>query len=283
MRRWAMLLMAAACARAETAAFRVSSDLVLVNATVRDAAGRPVTGLTQDRFQLFEGRRSQRIAFFTEEETPVSLMLVADVSRSMRGKLDVCARAAADLVRTVLPGDEFALVTFAGRPRLEVAWTEVGAVVTAALSRAQAAGTTAMFDALLLGAQYVRHARNARRVVLVVSDGGDNHSRYGRREARRRLEESGLELYGVGLEESPLLEDLCEHAAGRYVTVDDTSKLPDAISRISREIRSRYVLGYRPARLDGAGRFHRVEVQVAVPHGFERVSVSWRQRWREPE
>ncbi|HTQ54317.1 MAG TPA: VWA domain-containing protein [Bryobacteraceae bacterium] len=296
MRRFGWLLAVAACAHAESAAFRVSSDLVLVNATVLDAAGRPVTGLTAERFRLFDGGARQRIATFAEEETPVSVVLVADVSHSMRGKLAACGQAAAELARTAMPGDEFALVTFADQPRLAAGWTRDGAAVAAGLAQEQAAGTTALFDALLLAAQYAGHARNRRRVVLVVSDGGDNHSRYTAREVRWRLEESGPELYAVAIgdsgyadpygDEGPgtaALAELCARGAGRYVTVDDASQVREAIGRISRETRSRYVLGYRPTRRIGAGRLHRVEVRVTPAAGLSRVSVSWRRGWREPE
>jgi Ca-activated chloride channel homolog len=293
--KWlAMLLLGGITAQAQN--FRVSSDLVLVNATVIDPAGLPVTGLTQDRFRLFERRAEERIAYFVEEETPVSVVIVADTSASMKKKLDVCAQAAAELFRSILPGDEFALVTFAERPQLAVPWTADDQAIRAALSQTQAHGTTALRDALLFGAQYARHARNARKVLLVVSDGGDNHSRYSSMELRRRLEEADLDVYAINMteswytgpkdevsEESSPLEELCEHISGRYVKVDNMRKLPEAVSRISREIRSQYVLGYHPGQLSGAGRFRRVEVKVAPPSGVRRVSVYWRQGWREPE
>jgi Ca-activated chloride channel family protein len=277
----------------EAGRFRITSDIVLVNATVVDAAGRPVEGLTQDHFRLFEYHTEAHIAYFGEEETPVSLVIVADTSGSMKGKLNVCARAAAELFRSILPDDEFALVTFAGRPLVAEPWTTDDSKIRSALASAPAAGTTALFDAVQLGAQYASHGRNARKAVLVVSDGGDNHSRYSEGDVRRRIEELDLELYALNIGGSwfseaegwwgrAVLERLCEHASGRYVAVERLSELPAAVSRISREIRSQYLLRYRPRRLDGAGCLHKVEVKVIPPDGMRRVSVRWRQNWREP-
>ncbi len=280
---------------AEAARFTVSSDLVMVNATVLDPAGRPVSGLTRDRFQLFDGRAQERIASFTEEETPVSVVVLADVSHSMDGKLAVCARAAAQLVESTLPGDEFALITFSNAPHLDVPWTAEGEAVLQALRGARPGGTTALFDAILFATQYTRHARNARRVVLIVSDGGDNHSRYTATQARHRLQEANLELYAIHLNEfsfglaaeeqsaNNAMEHLCERVSGRYVALDDLGGLPDAVARISREIRSQYVLGYRPTRWSGSGRYHRMGVKVAPPEGLRRVSVYARPGWREPQ
>jgi len=287
------LVLVAALLPTQAASFRVSSDLVLVNASVLDAAGRPVTGLTQDRFRLFENHAEQRIAFFAEEQTPVSMVVVADTSGSMRGKLDVCAQAATALVRSYFLGDEFALVTFADRPHLAVPWTDNGKAILAALSQTGAYGDTALLDAVLFAAQYARHAHNPRRVVLAVSDGGDNHSRYDRSEVIERMEESGIEVYAVSLGESGFaalfdggspddaLEEMCDRASGRFVSVENMAKLPEAMDRISREIRSQYLLGYYPARRSGGGRTHSVAVKVTPPPGLRRIDVRWRRRWSE--
>jgi VWFA-related protein len=305
-RRFAILILAAAAGavagdkrnndEGEASRFRVSSDMVLVNASVLDSRGRPISGLTRDNFRLYESHAERPIAWFNEDQTPVSMVIVFDTSGSMEGKLQRCVEAVSELLSSTQAGDEFALVTFSNEPQLVRTWTHDESDISSALLNAHSHGTTALIDALRMAGKYARTGANPRKLVFVLSDGGDNSSRWTESELRHQLEETDLELYAVDIDESGslsrfpgvidgpgLLDRLCEALSGRYVAVDRMGELAGAIEKIRREIRAQYVLGYRPDELDHDGRFHRVELKVTPPSGMRRVWVRYRRGWREPQ
>jgi VWFA-related protein len=306
--RFAILMLASAVAgcvvagdkqnndEGEASRFRVSSDMVLVNASVLDSRGRPISGLTRDNFRLYESHAEKPIAWFSEDQTPVSMVIVFDTSGSMDGKLQRCGEAVSELLRSTQAGDEFALVTFSNQPQLARTWTHDDSEISSALLNARAHGNTAMIDALRMAGEYARTGANPRKLVFVLSDGGDNSSRWTENELRHQLEETDLELYAVDIQDpgtlsrfpgvidgASLLDRLCEALSGRYVPVDRMGELADAVEKIRREIRAQYVLGYRPDALDRDGRFHRVELKVTPPAGMHRISVRYRRGWREPQ
>ena len=211
--RIGILFLAAACTAAcagdkrpngegEAGRFRVSSALVLVNATVVDSRGRPVPGLARENFRLFENHAEKKIDWFSEDQTPVSMVIVFDTSGSMDGKLSRCAEAVAGLLRSSQTGDEFALVTFSSTTQVAQTWTRDEAAIPAALLNARAHGATAMIDALRIAGQYAATGANARKLIFVLSDGGDNSSRWTETQVRRQLQEMDLELYAVDIQES---------------------------------------------------------------------------------
>jgi len=280
----------------EASRIRVSSEIVLVNASVVDSHGRAITGLTKENFRLFENHDERKISWFSEDQTPVSMVVVFDISGSMAGKLTRCAEAVAELLRSSQNGDEFALFTFSNQVELTQTWTRDDAAISSALLNVRAHGTTALLDAVDWAGHYAGHGSNPRKVMFVLTDGGDNSSRLRELQVRRRLEEMNIELYAVdirdgdapmnwpGVLEGPqLLDRLCEDLSGRYVPVERMSDLADAVERVRREIRSQYVLGYRPSSLARDGRFHLLQVKVTPPPGLHRISVRWRRGWREPQ
>jgi Ca-activated chloride channel homolog len=280
----------------EASRFRVSSEMVLVNASVLDSRGRPISGLTRDNFRLYESHAEMPITWFSEDQTPVSMVIVFDTSGSMEGKLQRCGEAVSELLRSTQAGDEFALVTFSNQPQLAQTWTRDDSAISGALLNARAHGSTAMIDALRMAGKYAHTGANPRKLVFVLSDGGDNSSRWTESGLRHQLEEMDLELYAVDIQEAGalsrfpgvidgpgLLDRLCEALSGRYVPVDRMGELTDAVEKIRREIRAQYVLGYRPDALDRDGRFHRVELKVTPPAGMHRISVRYRRGWRDTE
>jgi Ca-activated chloride channel homolog len=274
--------------------FRADANVVLINATVLDRHDRPVRGLTRQQFRLFEGQAEQSIAYFSEEETPLSLAVIFDVSGSMDGKL-AGMRAALDAVlKNANAEDEFSLITFAGKPQFAAGWSPNGEGLQNRLLLATAHGQTSLLDALETGMARMKSARNSRKAMLVFSDGGDNHSRASEREVMRSLEETGVQIYAIDSAEpavfrarSPeeftgpdLLERLCDSAGGRYFQVDGKRELEAAAEQISRELRWQYVIGYVPANNAQDGRFHHVRLQVKPAEGSPKVSVFWRRGFR---
>ncbi|HUA19566.1 MAG TPA: VWA domain-containing protein [Bryobacteraceae bacterium] len=293
---WGLALAAGAAEIPQHAAFRSNSYLVLIHATVLDPAHRPVRGLTQDRFRLFQDKAQQNIAYFSEEEAPLSLAIVFDTSGSMRNKISGAYQALRAVLETSNPGDEFSLITFANQAKLAVPWVpdETQIATVAAITHPE--GKTSLLDAIHLALAQTKRASNPRRAILILSDGGDNHSQYREREIAGQLEEADVQMYSVDMEESPyltarsdeelegpdLLERLCERAGGRYFHAQNSRELATVADRISKELRSIYVLGFVPPNGVEDGRFHYVQLKLDRPAGGPKLSVYWRQGYRVP-
>jgi VWFA-related protein len=276
--------------------FRADANVVLINATVLDRHDRPVRGLTRDQFRVYQDRAEQSIAYFAEEETPVSLAVIFDVSGSMNGKLAASRIALDTALKSANADDEFSLVTFSTAPHLAAGWTEDPEDLQNRLLLESAHGQTSLLDALETGLKQLKHARNTRKALLIISDGGDNHSRTTEREFMQSLAESGVQIYALDTAEpdflrsrSPeefdgpdLLERICDGAGGRYFQVDGKRELAAAAEQISRELRSQYVIGFVPDKQERDGRFHQVRVQVAHPAQTQKLSVFWRRGYRAP-
>jgi len=267
--------------------FRIESDLVLIPVNVTDASNHTVTGLGRDAFRVFEDQTEQRVVQFAEEDVPISAGIVLDSSGSMVGKLPKAREALKQFLDFANPEDEFCLVEFSGRPRLTVPFTSDPGEIRGRLLNTQPKGTTALLDAIALALNTLKHARHQRRVLLVLSDGADNHSRYTAAEIRDRIRESDVWIYAMGMYDrnalaapaelaagQKLLRLLADDSGGRHFAVSSLIDLPVIAARISVELRNQYVLGYRPANPARDGKYH--HVQVSIVDG-RRLVVSWRQ------
>jgi|HubBroStandDraft_4_1064222.scaffolds.fasta_scaffold323448_1 Ca-activated chloride channel homolog len=276
-------------------AFRTSSELVLINAAVLDRRGHRLTGLDAARFHLFEGGVEQKLVAFNQGDVPVSIVLVFDRSNSMKGLLGRSREAVSLLLKAANPEDEFALVEFSDHPSLAINWTPDPIQIRDYLMHAEPHGTTALVDAIVFGGSVARHARNQRRVLVVISDGGDNHSRYTGSGVRRYLLEAGVEVYAVDImnydfssqpawtADGPLLlAGICWAGGGRAIQIGQSTNLSEAIEQVAQEIRSQYILSYQPSALRSPGKYHRVDLKVSPPPGMGPVYVSWRQGYYEP-
>ncbi len=266
--------------------FRSESDLVLIPVSVTDARNHAVTGLDRNSFRVFEDKAEQNIVQFVREDAPISVGIVFDSSDSMTGKLDKSREAMKQFLRFANPEDEFFLVEFNNRARLTVPFTDNGGDIQNRLLQVQPKGTTALLDAVWLAMDSLKQARYPRRALLILSDGGDNHSRHTESEVRNRVRESDLWIYTMGIAEHrttdaarevvegpKLLEGLAAESGGRHFNVDSLIDLPVVAARIGVELRNQYVLGYRPSDARRDGKYHAVEVHVV--EGSD-LRVSWR-------
>jgi Ca-activated chloride channel family protein len=270
--------------------FRMESDLVLVPVSVTDSKNHAVTGLSSGAFRVFEDRAEQQVVQFSREDAPLSVGIVLDSSGSMTGKLQKSREAMRQFLRFSNPEDEFFLVEFSSRARLTVPFTSDILEIQGKLQQAQPSGKTALLDAVCLAMETLRHARYPRRAILILSDGGDNDSRYTEAEMRERVRESDLWIYAMGIYDrqaegqaaptpkeiaggQKLLEGLAEASGGRHFAVTSLVDLPVVAARISLELRNQYVLGYRPNNPHRDGKYHRVHVSVMDDR---RLNVSWR-------
>ena len=181
---------------------RVERTVVLINVTVTDPLNRFVTGLEKEHFRLFEDKVEQEISQFSAEDAPISIGLVFDTSGSMGAKLQKSRQAAAELFKTANPSDEFFLVQFNDRPELVVPFTTDTDRIQSALTFTQSRGRTALLDSVYLAMHEMKKAHNPRKALLIISDGGDNSSRYTETEIKNAVKEADVQIFAIGIFES---------------------------------------------------------------------------------
>ena len=274
--------------------FKVDSTLVLVNVAVTDSRGRFVTGLSRQDFQVFEEKTAQTVAYFSAEEAPVSVGLVLDFSSSMAPRFGQLQQAVAEFLKSPNPQDEFCLIEFRDRAELSMGFTSAAEEIQNRVASTKPRGNTALLDAVYLGLRQMRKARNSRKILLIVSDGGDNHSRYRAREVENLARESDVEIYAIGIGRSAgravydlwdgpaLLSELTEEAGGRCYEIDNSRDLPAVAEKIGRELRHQYVLGYVPQNRHRDGRYRHIQVKIARAPGQPRLSAYWRRGYYAP-
>ena len=174
-------------------------DLVLVPVTVTDPMNRLVTGLEREDFQIFENGKREKITSFASEDAPVSIGIVFDLSGSMTSKLIRARESILQFIKTANPQDEFFVIGFNDRPELIEDFTNSVEDIEARLATVRSGKRTALVDAIYYAALKMRDARHERKAILVVSDGGDNNSRYTPGELRAQIREADVELYAIGI------------------------------------------------------------------------------------
>lgn len=280
---------------APKATLRVDSNLVLIPVSVTDPNNRPVTGLEPEHFKIFDDHAEQNITHFAMDDEPVAVGLVFDTSGSMGPKIRLSRLAAAAFFETTNPEDEFFLVEFNDQVKLVTPLTSDFDEIQNELTFAQSKGRTALLDAIVLAMHEMKRSKKNRKALLIISDGGDNSSRYSEGEVRSLVRESDVLVYAIGIfepwssrgrtpEEAAgpgLLNELAEQSGGRHYPAD-ASELPDIAAKIGMELRNRYVLGYSPTAAMRDGRYHRVEVKLIPPHGLPKLSAHWRQGYFAP-
>ena len=272
---------------------RMNVDMVLIPVTITDPMNRLVTGLEQEDFQIFEGSSQQQIRSFASEDAPVSIGIIFDLSGSMTSKLIRARESILQFIKTANPQDEFFVIGFNDRPELIEDFTNSVEDIQARLATVRSGHRTALLDAIYYGVSKMKDARHERRALLVVSDGGDNRSRYTEGEVRSQVRESDVEMYSIGIfdpyaatseeREGPiLLNDLSEETGGRLFRVDDLAEMGDIAEKISNELRNQYVIGYRPKNLTRDGKWRKVKVKVNPPQGLPPLTVHARTGYYAP-
>ncbi len=272
---------------------RMNVDLVLVPVTVTDPMNRLVTGLEKSDFQVYENSKEQAIRTFAAEDAPVSIGIIFDLSGSMTSKLLRAKEAILQFIKTANPQDEFFVIGFNDRPELIEDFTNSVVDIQARLATVRSGHRTALLDAIYYGVQKMRDAGHERKALLVVSDGGDNRSRYTEGEVRSQVREADVEIYSIGIfdpyaptpEERTgpqLLADISEITGGRLFRVEDIDELSDIAEKISTELRNQYVIGYRPQELTRDGKWRKVKVKVNPPPGLPPLTVYARTGYYAP-
>lgn len=266
---------------------KMDVDLALINATVTDPFNRLVTGLDVDNFRIYEDNVEQEVVTFSAEDVPISIGVIFDYSGSMSNKAAKAREAAIQFFKTANPQDEFFLVSFNEHAELTSSFTNSVEDLQSRMLLTTPKGRTALLDAIYLGLSEMRSAHNGKRALLILSDGGDNHSRYNEGDIKRLVKEADTQLYAIGifdpvgyrnrtLEEGngpSLLGEVTELTGGRVFPVERLEDLPDIATKIGMELRNQYVLGYHPSNKTHDARWRKVKVKLRAPRGLPPLTV----------
>jgi Ca-activated chloride channel homolog len=270
--------------RTHSPTIRSKVDLVLVPVTVTDPMNRLVTGLDKQNFQVFEGKDQQEVRHFSSEDAPISLGVIFDMSGSMSTKIERAREAVMEFFKTANPQDEFFLIAFADKPQEVSDFTQSVDDLQNKLIYTVPRGRTALLDAIYLGISKMREAKYPKKSLLIISDGGDNHSRYTEGEIKSLVKEADVMVYSIGIYDHDfrseeerlgpqLLSDVSELSGGRAFTIDNPNDLADVATKIGIELRNQYVIGYRPKNPGHDGKWHKIKVKLLPPKGLPPLHV----------
>lgn len=275
---------------------RVNTTLVLIPVTVTDSLNRFVLGLDRQDFRVFEDGAEQKVKQFAGEDAPLSIGLLVDTSGSMGSKIDISRQAVAQFLKTMNAQDEAFLVEFSDRAELVVGFTGQTNEIESKLTSVDSQGLTALLDAVYMGLREMKKAKNPRKALLIISDGGDNNSRYTAAEIKNLVREADVQIYSMGVFEPfpylrlsgaelsgpRLLSQISEQTGGRAFAAANDSALPGVATRIGIELRNQYVLAYSPADQNRDGKYRKVEVKVNPPPGLSSLKARWRLGYYAP-
>ena len=263
-----------------------NTDLITFTVTVTDTYGRYVSGLGKNAFTVLDEKKPQEITFFSDDDAPVSVGVIFDVSGSMSGdKIKRARDALSKFIQTSHNSDEYFLIAFNSRAQLLLDKTRDGNAVLDKLTFVQTRNNTALYDACYLGVEKVQRGAHPKRALLLISDGQDNNSRYTFNELRRLLKESDVVLYGVGIlsgsdagssmgmEGQGILDELASVSGGKAFFPRSNAEMDDIFEQIALELRHQYSIGYKPVNFTNDGRWHKIKVKVTPPRGLPRLFV----------
>jgi Ca-activated chloride channel family protein len=270
--------------------------LALVNVSVTDAHDRPVTFLEHDSFRIFEDNIEQEVVNFSSEDVPVSIGVIFDLSGSMANNLSYAKEAAVQFFKTANSQDEGFLIGFGEHAELFSPFTSNVEELQNRLLMVRAGGSTALLDGIYLGISEMRSARNAKHALLIISDGGENHSRYSEHDLKRLLREADTQVYAIGIFEPSayhrrtltelngplLLAELTELTGGRAFTVRNPNELSGIATKIGTELHSQYILGYHPSNKTRDARWRKVTVKLRSSNGLPHLSVRAKRGYYAP-
>ena len=263
---------------------RVDVNLVLVPVTITDAMNRPIVGLEKENFSIFEDNTEQKIQFFSNEDLPISVGVILDVSKSMQDKIDVAREAVAKFFELANAEDDYFVITFSDRPKFLADFTQSVGSIQSKLASITPDGHTALLDAIYLGETKAESAHYERRALVIISDGGDNRSRFTANELKQLVAEQHAQIFAIGIfdrffktpeevEGKRLLTQITEATGGHTITLNNPSELPQAAASLSVELRNQYLLGYKPSNVASDGRLRRIKVRVTPSTTSARLQV----------
>jgi VWFA-related protein len=292
----ASVFLASFSARPDQPDIRVDTTLVVIPVTVTDAQNRFVLGLEKKDFTLSEDGVDQKLAQFAGENAPMSVGLLVDTSGSMGAKIDISKKAASQFLKTMDEHDEACLIEFGDRVKVAASFSKDANLIESKLSNVEPQGLTALLDAVSVGLQEMRKAKNTRKALIIISDGGDNNSRYTATEIKDLVRQADVQVYSMGVFERlpmlllsaaevsgpKLLSQLSEQTGGRAFSASSANDLPVIATRIAIELRNQYVLAYVPLNRKKDGTYRHVDVKVKEEPGLSAFKAHWRLGYYAP-
>jgi Ca-activated chloride channel homolog len=278
-----------------SADIRIDCTLVQVPVCVTDRRGGFILGLQRGSFRVFEDGVEQEVSSFSGTDVPVSVGLIFDTSGSMETKLPMARAAVEQFLKTANLEDEFFLLPFDSRPRPVSGFTDSAEAILDEMRRTEANGSTALLDAVYAGLGELKKAHNPQRVLVIISDGEDNHSRHTKREIYDAIRESDAQIFALCIHPlvysrhgrirpvgAELLSRLCIDTGGRSFEIDDVHDLPGIARKIGLEIRNEYLLGYRPTNENWDGRYRHITLKLMQSLEFPHLTANWRRGYYAP-
>jgi Ca-activated chloride channel homolog len=260
--------------------FKVNVEEVVLHATVRNHRGTPVAGLTQNDFQVFEDGAPQAIKHFSHEDIPVTVGLVIDNSGSMQPKHDEVIDSALAFASSSNPEDQMFLVNFNehvsfGLPA-GIAFTDKHDELRDAMSTVKADGMTALYDAVIVALEHLKQGDRDKKVLIVVSDGGDNASKHTKAEVLDLAIRSNTIIYAIAIYEPSdsenghpeILKELARTSGGEVYLPDSLRDVRPICERIAHEIRNQYTISYVPTNQKPDGTYRTIHVRATGSGGF---------------
>ncbi len=271
----------------------VNVGLVVLPVIVTNHKGKEVSGLAEDKFQVYEDGRPQQISFFEPEDVPVTVGLVIDNSGSMRSKRPDVAASAEAFARSSNPDDQMFVVNFnqrvyMGLPR-DVPFTSDLQQLLDAVTKTPASGNTALYDGLSAALTHIKAGTGGRKALIVISDGDDNSSRISLAALLKQAEGSDTQIYTLGIfdemfsgsHSGDVLKRLAKATGGKAYFPDSPAQIAGICQRIAGELRHQYTLGYVSSNPQQGGKYHSIRVTVNGP-GNREYRVSTRSGYLAP-
>ncbi|MGA8539743.1 MAG: VWA domain-containing protein [Terriglobales bacterium] len=261
--------------------FKKEVEEVILHATVFDEQRRPVPGLEQSAFTVFENGTPQPITSFRHQDVPIAMGIIVDNSGSMREKREEVTRAVLNLIRASNPQDQIFVVNFSQHPYLDQDFTSDVNLLQAALHQVSATGSTALYDAVVASAVHLRNNPHLdKKVLLVITDGQDNMSQETLAEALRQLQQpNGPTLYAIGLTGGGLegkgrqaLQSLAHDTGGVAYFPESINQVSEITQTVAHDIRSQYMIAYRPHNQNGRPSSDSIRVEAHAP-GLGKLMV----------
>ncbi|HLG16268.1 MAG TPA: VWA domain-containing protein [Blastocatellia bacterium] len=270
----------------------IGTGLVNVTVTVTDPYGRFVTGLGREHFDVFDDKVQQQISHFSDQDAPISLGVVYDVSGSMKERIGRAMRALRRFIETSHDDDDIFLIGFNTRAKLVQDFTTSADQVLSHLMFVAPNGSTALYDAAYLAVEKVQQGRHSKKALLIISDGQDNNSRYTYKELHNRVKEADVQIYAIGITDPASdslsgfgranLEEISRMTGGRafFPNAYNEPELVEICTRIALELRHQYSLGFYPTNKTAESKWHKVQVKVNPPKGLGRLSLTYREGYQ---
>jgi Ca-activated chloride channel family protein len=264
--------------------FKKEVQEVILHATVVDEQRRPVINLDRSAFTVFEDGVAQKTTSFHRDDVPVAMGIVIDNSGSMREKRDKVNQAVLNLIRASNPNDEMFIVNFSQDSYLDQDFTSDINLLQQALQKVSAAGSTALYDAIVASAVHLKNnTRVDRKVLLVITDGRDNASQETLQQATRRLQqENGPTLYAIGLLSDELqqsgidaLQSFADSTGGVAFFPQGVDQVNEITRTVARDIRSQFTIGYKPSNPRQNSSYRRILVTAQAP-SYQKLTVRTR-------